>query len=661
MFKRIFKRKPKPQAHALTLAQSWWLFAAAFAALAPLAPHIPAWLTAAAAAGMIWRAGLIWRSGRLPPRWLLFILVVAGCAAVAYSYRGFFGRNPGLALLVIFMALKLLELRSVRDGITVILLACFLLMSGFFFNQSIPATLLTAAALIVVIAALISLQPGPRKNVRKQLQQSALLLAQAVPFMLVLFLLFPRVQGPLWGLPQDAFGASSGLSESMAPGSISQVAQSDNIAFRVRFKGETPPPQQQYWRALTLSNYDGINWSYRPTPERASLPYSAAGKVIDYEITLEPHNQRWLMALEKPGNLPPDSSYSGDGLVLANTPVRSRLRYEMQAYPDFRPAPEESTSRLNAALRLPPNVNPRTRAIAEQWRKQYVNDADILQAATEFFQKQLLAYTLAPPLMRENAVDAFLFDYKRGFCEHFASAYAFALRAAGVPARVIGGYQGGEINPVDGYFTVRQYDAHVWVEAWIRERGWVRIDPTADSAPRRIDGGLRTAVSTEEAPLLTRQNYAWLREIRYRLDAVTNTWNQAVLGFNPQRQREVLNKLGMAEPDWQTMTAWLASLCGLLILGLVLYAMRERTRTDIVSRLWRDFLLRLERKGIQPQGWMGPGTLAQHAAAQLPQHAAAIHAIAAAYVALRYAHEPLPHRRAQQTATLRDLITRFRP
>jgi protein-glutamine gamma-glutamyltransferase len=656
-----FKRKPRLPAPALTLAQSWWLFAAAIAALTPLVQHIPAWLTASAAVGIAWRAWLIWRSGRLPPRWLLFLLVVAGCAAVAYSYRSFFGRDPGLALLVIFIALKLLELRSVRDGITIILLACFLLMSGFFFNQGIPAALLTTAALIIVIAALVSLQSGPRQRVRKQLQQSALLLAQALPFMLVLFLLFPRVQGPLWGLPQDAFGASSGLSESMAPGSISQVAQSDSIAFRVRFKGDTPPPQQQYWRALTLSNYDGINWSYRPTPERANLPYTPDGKSIDYEITLEPHNQRWLMALEKPGNLPPDSSFSGDGLVLANTPVRGRLRYEMQAYPDFRPVPEENNSRLSAALRLPPNVNPRTRALAEQWRKQYVNDAEILLAATDFFQKQLLAYTLTPPLMRENAVDEFLFTHKRGFCEHFASAYAFALRAAGVPARVVGGYQGGEVNPVDGYFTVRQYDAHVWVEAWIRDRGWVRIDPTADSVPRRIDGGLRTAVSGEEAPLLTRQNYAWLREIRYRLDAVSNTWNQAVLGFNPQRQREVLNKLGMSEPDWKQMTAWLAGLCGLLTLGLVLYAMRERARVDLTSRLWRDFLLRLERKGVKPHYWMGPDTLAQQAAAQLPQHAAAIHAITQAYVALRYADELLPEQRSQQIATLRDLIARFRP
>lgn len=657
----MFKRsRPKSQAAALTLTQSWWLFAAALAALLPLVQHIPTWLSAAAAVGMTWRAGLIWRNGRLPPRWLLFLLVVAGCVAVAWSYRSFFGRNPGLALLVIFMALKLLELRSVRDGITVILLACFLLLAGFFFNQSMTAAAMALLALTIVIAALIALQPGPRQNMRQTLQQSAMLLAQALPFMLVLFLLFPRVQGPLWGLPQDAFSASSGLSESMAPGSISQVAQSDAIAFRVQFKGDPPPPQQQYWRALTLSHYDGVNWSHRATPEQSALPYAASGTALDYEITLEPHNQRWLFSLEKAGSLPPDSSINSDGLILAHTPVRTRLRYAMQAYPDFRPPAEESPRILAAAQRLPPEVNPRARALAQQWRSQYSNDADILQTANEFFRNQLLAYTLSPPLMRENAVDAFIFEHKRGFCEHFASAYAFVLRAAGVPARVVGGYQGGEINPVDGYFTVRQFDAHVWVEVWIKERGWIRVDPTADSTPRRIDGGLRTAVSAEEAPLLMRENYAWLRELRYRLDAAANAWNQAVLGFNPQRQREMLSRLGMPDPDWKRMAVWLSVICSALILGLILNAMRERARIDPATRLWQSFLHKLARKNVKLPTWLGPDMLAQQAAAQLPQHARAIQEITQAYIALRYA-ELSPHQRSRRTETLRHLITRFHP
>lgn len=658
--RRLFRKK-NACLPPLTLVQGWWLFATALAALLPLIQHLPLWLSTAAVTGMAWRAWLSWRNGRLPPRWLLFLLVVAACVAVAYSYRGFFGRNPGIALLVIFLALKLLELRSVRDGITVVLLACFLLMAGFLFNQGIAAALYALAALVVAVAALIALQAGPPVRVHERLGQSASLLGQALPFMLVLFLLFPRVQGPLWGLPQDAYTAASGLSDTMAPGSISQVAQSDAIAFRVQFKGAAPPPHQQYWRVLTLTDYDGQVWRHHPTREHDALPYAPAGPSVDYEITLEPHNLRGLPVLEKAGLLPPESSFSADRLVLAATPVRSRMRYAMRSYPDYTPPPEENARILAAALSIPPEVNPRTRAQARQWRAQSSSDADILRAAAEFFQSQLLAYTLNPPLMEKDAVDAFLFEHKRGFCEHFASAFAFALRAAGVPARIIGGYQGGEINPVDGYFTVRQYDAHVWVEAWIDGWGWVRVDPTADSTPRRIEGGLRTAIGGDEAPLLARQDYAWLREFRYRMDAVTNAWNQAVLGFNPQRQREVLGRLGMSEPDWRKMSAWLAGLCGALILALVLNAMRERKKHDATRHAWQIFLRKLARQGIDAQPWMGPDTLARRAAAQLPQHAAAIRAITAAYVALRYGDELPPELRRRQTAALRDMIRRFRP
>lgn len=669
MFKRrklAIDRPAKPQAPALTLAQSWWLFAAAIAALVPLLQHIPLWLSISAGVGMAWRAWLIWRNGRLPPRWLLFVLVIAACAAVVYSYRSLFGRDPGLALLVIFLSLKLLELRSVRDGMTVIMLGFFLLLAGFFFNQSIPATLLAAAALLVIVAALIAMQAGPRRSVSDQLRQSAWLLAQALPFMLICFVLFPRVEGPLWGMPRDAFGATSGLTDQIAPGSISQVAQSDAIAFRVRFEGTgnaVPPPQQQYWRTLTLTQYDGVNWRHRPTLESDELPYVPDGKSLDYVITLEPNNQRWLPVLETVGRLPPDSRIDRHGVVLANTPVRSRLRYAMRAYPDFRPPPQESSKRLAAALSLPddPNLNPRTRAVAAAWRRDYKSDAAILRAAVAFFQNQLLSYTLNPPLMRQNAVDAFLFDYKRGFCEHFASAFAFALRAAGVPARVIGGYQGGEVNPVDGYLTVHQYDAHVWVEAWIEGRGWVRADPTADSAPSRIEGGLRTAVTAAEIPLFERDNYAWLRALRYRLDAVANAWNQAVLGFNSQRQRDVLHRLGMSDPDWRKMTLWLGALCGLLMVALVAYAVRERARVDPVQNLWLRFQRHLARHGVTVSPWLGPEAMARQAAAQMPQHAAAIHAIAERYIALRYAHPTSSQTKGDQMAALRDLIARLRP
>jgi len=644
---------------ALTLTQHGWLFAAAMTALLPLLPWLPGWLIAAALAGLVWHAWRVRRGARLPSRWLLAIFAVAACAGVHWQYHRLFGRDPGLALLAIFLSLKLLEMRSQRDGMTVVLLSFFLLLAGFFFDQRIPAAFASLIALIVTIGTLIALQSGPMRPIRKILRTSASLLLQALPFMLVLFLLFPRVQGPLWGMPQDATIQSTGLSDTITPGSISRLAQSDAIAFRVQFKGDIPPPEEQYWRTLTLSNYDGARWAYRPLPERTALPYPTDGFVnnvgIDYAVTLEANNQRWLPTLDTPIQIPPDAKANADGVILASQPVRARLRYDMRSHLSLQTGAQESPQRLAAALRLPDNGNPRTRALAAEWKQRYTNDADILQAAEAFFQKQQLSYTLNPPPMNENAIDTFLFDEKRGFCEHFASAFAFALRAAGVPARLVGGYQGGELNPVDGYFTVHQYDAHVWVEAWLNGRGWVRTDPTADSVPGRIAGGLERAVGDSEAPLFARRDNIWLRDLRYRLDAATNLWNQTVLGFNPQRQRDVLAGLGMRDPDWNTMVIWLAALCGVMIAILLAFVMRPRRQIDAAQNLWHRAQRRLKKLGVDAPIWMGPQAYAEHAAAQLPQHAAAIHAIADNYIALRYANNNTP----QQIRMLRDLISRL--
>lgn len=644
----------------LTLSQGWWLFAAASAALLPLLAYLPAWLTAAAATSMLWRAWLLWRAARLPVRSVLVLLVILGCATIWLQYRSLFGRDPGIAMLVLFLTLKLLELRSVRDGMAVILLGCFLLVTSFFFSQSMLHALLVGLALVVIITALGRLHAASHdSSVRRQLRFSALLLLQALPFMLILFLLFPRIQGPLWGLPQDAFSTSTGLSEQMRPGSVSRLVQSDAIAFRVRFEGTPPPVRELYWRAQVLNEFDGVEWSYRPGVVHERLPYNATGRSIDYTITQEASNQRWLFALEKAGLLPPDTVFTADQQILSRTPVRARLRYDMRSYPDFQPPAAESARILRAALQLPAATNPRTRALAQGWRDQGGGDAAILERAITYFRMQPLAYTLTPPLMIHDSVDAFLFEHRRGFCEHYASAFAFALRAAGVPARIVGGYQGGELNPVDGYLTVRQYDAHAWVEVWIGGRGWLRIDPTATSIPRRIDDGLAFALdSTAALPLLARGDYPWLRELRHRWDAVSNAWNQRILGFNATRQEELLRQLGMPDPDWQRMTAWLAGLCGILLLGLTAFALYQRPALDPATRQWHKFLRKLQRHGVPLAPWMGPETVAAVASAQMPQHACAIRDIAQTYVALRY-QQPISSGLALEP--LRRKIARFSP
>jgi transglutaminase-like putative cysteine protease len=639
--------------------QAWWLLATALAAFLPLTPQLPLWLSLAAGAAFSWRAALTWWQWRLPPRWLLVLLVVAGTAGVLMQYRTILGRTPGIALLVVFLGLKLLELRTARDAVATALLCYFLVLGQFLFTQTIPTALLAAMTVLITTATLLAASDD-RPSPRQQIRRAGLMLGQALPFMLLLFLLFPRVQGPLWGIPQDRFSAVSGVSDTMAPGSIAQLSQSDAIAFRVQFKGEVPPQSRLYWRGPVMPAFDGRSWRVAQTRGAYSeIPYPGIGQPVDYEVTLEPHGKFWLFSLELPASLPPESGLTSDYQPVARQAVRNRMRYAQRAWPEAIAGANETPGILRDALALPKGGNPRTRAISEGWRAQHGNDgAAILAAAEDLFNRQLLIYTLNPPLLGADMVDEFLFDTKRGFCEHFAAAFVFALRAAGVPARVVAGYQGGEVNPVDGFLVVRQYDAHAWTEAWIAGRGWVRVDPTAISAPSRINSNLAAAVpSGEPLPFLARGDLAWLKELRNRLDAVTNGWNQWVLGYNPQRQRDLLASLGMNEPDWRSMTAVLSVLCGAVMLGLTGWILRNRMRVDPALAAWRRFTARLARHGVAWRPWEGPQAFAERAAVQIPAQAQTIREIAELYARLRYGPTPqLP-----DLAQLKMKIAAFKP
>jgi transglutaminase-like putative cysteine protease len=406
--------------------------------------------------------------------------------------------------------------------------------------------------------------------------------------------------------------------------------------------------------------FDGRTWRVAQTAGiHPVVPYAGSGNAVDYEITLEPHGKFWLFALERAATMPADSAMTSDYQVVARQAVRTRTRYTQRAWPEATAGANEAPGVLRSALALPRNGNPRIRAVSAGWRTEYGDNGDaILAAAENFFSLQFLTYTLNPPLLGTDIVDEFLFDTKRGFCEHFAAAFVFALRAAGVPARVVTGYQGGEVNPVDGYLVVRQYDAHAWAEAWIAGRGWVRVDPTAISAPSRINSNLVTAVPVgEDLPFLARNNAAWLKELRYRLDAITNGWNQRVLGYNPQRQRDLLASLGLDEPDWRNMTAVLSVLCGGVMLALTAWILRNRRRVDPALAAWRRFAGRLARRGIVWQVWEGPLAFAERAAQQAPVHANSIREIAALYARLRYG----PGAQTGDLVQLKAMIAAFRP
>ena len=632
---RLWVRRTTAESPALTRTQELWLFACAALTLLPDAEHAPVWLSVAFGAGLAWRIALWWRRATLPSRWLLAFLVAAGSVGIFLTYRQFFGKDPGIALLILFLALKLLEMRRVRDGLAVIFLCYFLLLTHFLNAQGIGVAGFTLAALVLVTAALASLGHSGR-SAAEHLRLAALMLAQATPFMLVLFLLFPRVQGPLWGMPADAYSGMSGLSDSMSPGSISKLSLSSEIAFRVKFEGDIPPKSVLYWRGPVLSHYDGNTWRAGTRERKVSLQDTAPEQAFRYSVTLEPHNKHWLFALEMPVTLPADAILLQDYQLLSKTPVRSRIRYEMQSRIDFRTDAEESAASLQRYLNLPAN-NPRTRALVAQWRRELATDEAVIRRMLDHFRQERFFYTLSPPLLGENGIDQFLFETRRGFCEHFASAFVFTLRAAGVPARIVTGYQGGEENPVDGYLIVRQSDAHAWAEVWLGDKGWVRIDPTAAIAPSRIEAGLASAMPAgEPLPFLVRADLSWLRAIRFRWEAVSNTWNQWVLGYDPQRQREMLSRLGMHDPDWKAMTAVMATLCGFLLLGLTFWALHKRIRIDPTLRAWNRLSRKLARIDLARRAWEGPADYAHRVAHAHPELSQSMETIAALYIALRY-------------------------
>jgi transglutaminase-like putative cysteine protease len=617
-----------------------WLFATALATTLPHVQYQPASFSAMAALMLLWGAWLWWRGQRLPGRWLLAVLVAVACAVVMLEYRTLLGRDAGVAMLFLFMAMKLLELRSRRDAYVVVNLGYFLLLTHYFHSQGIPTGIWLLGAMIVVTATLIRLHGGPGSAPWPTLRYAGQMLLQALPFLLVLYVLFPRVSGPLWGLPQDAATARSGLSDQMSPGSIADLALSTDIAFRARFDGRLPDRDKLYWRGPVMEEYDGVTWRrgalFGPGPvvEALSAP-------IGYEVTLEAHGQRWLLALDAPTAVPTESGLTPSLSLASRSPVSQRQRYTATSAPTYRFNVQESSATLRRNTRLPEERNPRARALAEEWRTGGASPEQLVQRALALFRDQEFAYTLYPPLLDREPVDDFLFRTRRGFCEHYASAFVVLMRAAGVPARVVGGYQGGELNPVDGYLVVRQSDAHAWAEVWLAGRGWVRVDPTAAVSPARVESGLAASVpSTESLPALMRVDTQWILGLRYRWEAANNAWNQWVLGYNPQRQREFLSRLGWPDPDWQSLASLLLAACGGMLLAVATWILRRPPAFDPARRLWQQALKRLGRREVTCEPWETPLAFADRLRTERPDLAPALEVVARAYCRARYGAGP---------------------
>jgi len=633
------------QGHPLQVFSVYSLLFAVLLAAAPHALHLPKWVLLLATSLWLWRVYLLHSDLRLPNRWLLSLFTIAGSVGIFFHYRSLFGRDAGVTMLVLMLALKLLEMNGRRDAIMVIFLSYLLLITHFLYSQTVAtATYMLTVVWLITMTMVGFQQRAPQQAWKAAVRTSGLLLTQAVPLMLVMFLFFPRVQGPLWGLPQDASAGSTGLSDTMSPGSLASLSLSDAVAFRARFDTEPPNRARLYWRGPVLWDFDGKAWrAGRPIAGRAP-DLIATDDAVRYAVTVEAHQQNWLFALDLPALTPEGSRITSDFQILQAKPVRERKRYEMMSYLSYQIAPNGLAGETRErALQLPPGAAPRARALAERIRAESGSDEEVLQRTLGFFSNRPFFYTLSPPLLGNDPVDEFLFQTQRGFCEHFASAFVFLMRAAEVPARVVTGYHGGALNPVGDYVIVRQADAHAWAEVWLDGRGWVRVDPTATVSPQRLAEGLAAAVPADDpVPLLAREDVAWLRHALYRWDALANAWNQWVLGYNPERQRSFLARVGFDDATWRTLAMILLGMTCLVLLaltGLLLFSLRAQ-RNDPVQRAWQVFCRKLARRGAARHPTEGPVDYAERIRRQFPQVAEEVRMISELYVRLRYGRTP---------------------
>jgi transglutaminase-like putative cysteine protease len=630
----------------------------------PHAMRLPLWVSALVAALLGWRAWLAWRERRLPPRWLLIVLAVVITAGVIATYLPYLRRDASVALLASMMALKSLELRALRDATVVICLGYFLIITNFLYSQTIPTAVFMAVVMAWLTATMVSLQDFRRRVPPLQAARTAgVLMVQAVPLMLALFLFFPRIQGPVFGLPQATSAGVTGLSDNMTPGDLANLGLSDEVAFRVEFHAPPPKTADMYWRGPVLWDFDGRTWTMGSVTPAAEDPVaedigSRGPGTVRYAVTLEPHHMRWLFAIDLPATVPPEAALTSDYQLLSRRTVRVRQRYEMSSRLANRIEEQEPPAQLGRALRLPRGFNPRAGELGRELRAQSSSSAEVVNRVLNMFRTQLLFYTLVPPELGRHPVDEFLFDTRRGFCEHYASAFVFLMRAAGVPARVVTGYQGGEMNPLGDYLIVRQSEAHAWAEVWLEGQGWLRVDPTAAVSPARIEVGLAAAVPQgEPLPLAVRGDFRFLKQVRFTLDAITNSWNQWVLGYTPDRQLHLMERLGLGKPSWQTLVLLLIGASGVVLLALASLILRRLrgAMLDPVQRAYRTFCRKLAAAGLMREAAEGPRDFAQRVSAQRPAIAGKVLAITELYVDLRYGRGDTTELR-----TLRRLVRAFR-
>lgn len=642
---------PTPLSVLPSVAARYWQFCALLAVLLPQVDRLPLWLMGFAVLTCVWR--LPWLEPRLgaPGAFSRLLLLPAGMAGVFYSHQTFLGPEGGVSFLIFCAVMKILESRNQRDFFISAILDFFILATAFLFSQDLLLTLYVGPASIVVVAALLSLQQREGAGIRLTLRRASVLVAQALPLMLVLFVFFPRLP-PLWNLNLSQGSGRSGISDSMSPGDISSLSESAELAFRVEFQDTPPASSQLYWRGLVFTNFDGQRWSQDKTVRTAITMRTAAASTtaeanteapVNYRVTLEPTDQTWLFALVMPASPTANVSLTHDYRLVYRNPVYERLSYDVQSWLQAPVGVEElSVWERQQSLRLPAQGNPQARLMAQRWMNGAGSQEKYVSDVLDWFRQERFFYTLQPPLLGNDRIDDFLFRSRRGFCEHYASSFVFLMRAAGIPARVVAGYQGGEQSPLAAYWVVRQLDAHAWSEVWLPHQGWVTVDPTAEVAPDRIQRGA-PELANERAywgdsgmGAVRYNNYRLLKSLRNFSDYVNYRWHRDVLGYDSARQESfMLRLLG----DKSLLRRLLVMGIAFLVFGglLLMWVLRgQRRELHPLDRIYRRYCVRLARHGVVREAGEGPQAFARRVAQALPALASEADEFARLYMALRY-------------------------
>jgi protein-glutamine gamma-glutamyltransferase len=652
----------QPPAERAPPAALGWVSAAFAGGVLLHLDRVPAWVSAAALILIAWRLVAVRGAVRLPGGWVRAALAVAAVAAVYTRYRTLNGLAPGTALLMLMAALKLLETRARRDQLVVLGASLFLLLAACLDRQSLPRVPLYSLEVWLCCAALaIAATSGLRWRAALALAGRTLLLA--APLALLMFLFFPRLAGSFWAVPHGE-EAVSGLSDTMSPGSIAHLITSYDIAFRVRFLTAAPPYPERYWRGPVLHDFDGHTWRAAPQPYRRRAPLTGVGPLYRYSIELEPTRQHWWIALDTPLQSPdPKVTLTYDSQLIAAAPVSQPASFEAESrHPTQQLTPLSPIDRRRDRV-LPPGENPRTAQLASELRRKAPTDRALVNSALDLLRTGGFTYSLDPVPLTGDQIDDFLFRTKSGFCEHYASAFVALMRAAGLPARVVTGYLGGELNPIGGYYVVRQSDAHSWAEVWLDGEGWTRVDPTAVVEPERMHRGLLDllpgAASAQERLL---RASPWLVRLLERWDAANAWWDERVLKFDNAAQLDVLERLGVHSPDSREV-GWafvLALLGWLAVIGWHIGRGPRGARPDPLARAYRRLCGKLARQGgVVRAAHQGPLDYARAFAARHAGPDGGALALLARYAELRYG-APVPATRARDIEEFTRAVARLK-